>query len=98
MTDDDDDDDVLSRRCFSLVFLPVPQAFLLVPLLLFIYLRSLSVRTFILNLFLPRTENANQNKSKQIFVFRCLFTCYYNQKMQKNIKIYTVRVLIRIIQ
>jgi len=53
---------------FFLIFLPVPQDFLLIPLSRFIYLRFLSVRTFILNLFLPPTENANQNKSEQIFV------------------------------
>jgi len=66
---DDDDDVVLSCRCFSLVLLLVPHFVLLIPLSLFIYLWSLSVRTFILNPFLRRRDNANQNKSEQIFEF-----------------------------
>jgi len=76
MDDDDDDDDnnnkdddVLSRRCFSLFFLPVPQVFILIPLSIFIYLCSLSIRSFILNLFLSRTESDNKKKSQQILFF-----------------------------
>jgi hypothetical protein len=53
-------------------FSSVPQDILLIPLSLFIYLRSLSVRTFILDLFLPRTENTNQKKANT-FLFLIIF-------------------------
>jgi hypothetical protein len=81
--DDDDDDDVLSRLCFSLVSLPLPQVFLLIPLsLFFIYIPFLYVPLF-LNPFYHVHRMLTKTKANR-YLFFIIFFFYFNQQVQKT--------------
>jgi hypothetical protein len=69
---------------FSLVFLPVPQVFLLIPLSLFIYLRSLSYVSLFLTSFYHVQRMLTKTKTNKFWFFIIFLFFIITSKCKKS--------------